>query len=169
MGLALLSLLMWALPTGADERGHGLRSDLDRAPAEGTSTFLEIEDHGFVNPFTGGVAWETSQNADVLSMEWDYVGVSEVLPLCAGAFDWASVDGFLARVASRGHKAILRPVFFGPGYGQVASSARMAGAAPPRDSGRLGGSLPRTRRPEHEAGLTLLEVSRSRIQIRSIV
>ena len=115
IGLAVL--LLWALPTGADEPGHGLLSDLDRAPAEGTSTFLEFEDHGFVNPFTGGVAWETSQNADVLSMEWDFVGVSEVLPLCAGPFDWASVDDFLARVASRGHQAILRPVFFGPGYG----------------------------------------------------
>ena len=50
-----------------------------------------------------------------------------------------------------------------------AASAGVAGAAPPCASGRLGGSLPRTRRPEHKAGLTFLEVSRSRIQIRSIV
>jgi len=74
-------------------------------------------DHDFVNPFTGGVAWETSQNSDVLSMEWAFIGLSDVLPLCSGGFDWSSVDDFLSRVDGRGHQAILRPVVFGPGYG----------------------------------------------------
>ncbi len=57
-------------------------------------------------------------NADVLSMEWGFVGLSEVLPLCSGSFDWSSVDNFLANVDGRGHQAILRPIVFGPGYGQ---------------------------------------------------
>jgi len=85
--------------------------------ANGTNPELVFEDHGFVNPFTGGVAWETDLNTEVLSMEWDYIGLSEVLPLCSGDFDWTTVDNFLMRVSSRGHQAILRPVVFGPGYG----------------------------------------------------
>lgn len=110
----MLPLLLWVTSAGADEDGTpGGNSTMQ----QGTSTPLFFENHGFVNPFTGGVAWETSQNADVLAMEWAFVGVSDVLPLCAGPFDWASVDNFLATVASRGHQAILRPVFFGPGYG----------------------------------------------------
>ena len=78
---------------------------------------LVFADHGHVNPFTGGVAWETSMHADVLSMEWDFIGLSEVLPVCSGGFDWSTVDDFLARVDARGHQAILRPIVFGPGYG----------------------------------------------------
>ena len=81
----------------------------------GTSEFV-FEDHGYVNPFTGGVAWETANHVDVLSMEWAFVGLSDVLPRCSGAFDWSSVDDFLARVVTRGHQGILRPVVFGPGY-----------------------------------------------------
>lgn len=108
----MLPLVLGALPAGADVAlgGHP-------AMADNTGTLLAFEDHEYVNPFTGGVAWETSQNADVLAMEWAFVGVNEVLPLCDGPFDWAMVDLLLARVASRGHQAILRPVFFGPGYG----------------------------------------------------
>ncbi len=105
--LAVLLLIMCVPPAGAD--GRGQLSD--------GSTGLAFEDHGFVNPFTGGVAWETDLSTDVLAMEWAFIGVNEVLPLCAGPFDWTVVDMFLARVASRGHQAILRPVFFGPGYG----------------------------------------------------
>ena len=119
-------LLLWGPSTSAE--GEGLLPTPGHTPTSnslgsnaalqgGTPTHLAFEDHDFVNPFTGGVAWETSQNADVLAMEWAFVGVSEVLPLCAGSFDWASVDSFLATVAARGHQAILRPVFFGPGYG----------------------------------------------------
>ncbi len=126
ISLMMLPLLLWIPPAGAD--GDGLLPDLGRAPAglplgsnptmqKGTSTLLAFEDHDYVNPFTGGVAWKTPSNADVLAMEWKFIGVSEVLPLCAGSFDWAIVDGFLATVAARGHQAILRPVFFGPGYG----------------------------------------------------
>ncbi len=85
--------------------------------AYGDKPLLVFEDHDFVNPFTGGVAWETDLNVDVLSMEWDFIGISEVLPLCSGGFDWTTVDSFLNRVASRGHQAILRPIVFGPGYG----------------------------------------------------
>ncbi len=124
--LTMLPLLLVVPSAGAD--GDGPFQDLGRAPAGlpfgddpamqgGTSTLLAFEDHDFVNPFTGGVAWDTASNADVLAMEWRYVGVSEVLPLCAGSFNWMIVDQFLAMVASRGHQAILRPVFFGPGYG----------------------------------------------------
>lgn len=79
---------------------------------------LVFEDHGYVNPFTGGVAWETSEHEDVLAMEWRFIGLSEVLPSCSGDFDWSTVDAFLNRVNARGHQAILRPVLFGPGYGQ---------------------------------------------------
>ncbi|MCX7553665.1 hypothetical protein OS175_07225 [Marinicella sp. S1101] len=79
---------------------------------------LTFEDHGYINPFTGGVAWETTQNQAVLAMEWDFIGMSEVLPLCSGDFDWTVVDEFLTRVDARGHQAILRPILFGPGYGQ---------------------------------------------------
>ncbi|MDA8020608.1 MAG: hypothetical protein MPN21_24485 [Thermoanaerobaculia bacterium] len=123
-----LPLLLWAPPAVAAGDGRDLLLDHGRASAQrplgddpvrrgSASTLLEFEDHDYVNPFTGGVAWETSQNADVLAMEWAFVGVSEVLPVCSGPFDWTIVDMFLARVASRGHQAILRPVFFGPGYG----------------------------------------------------
>ncbi len=126
--LIMLPLLLWVAPTNADGHIHSPLADLGRAPAGhplastsamqgGTSTLLVFEEHDFVNPLTGGVAWETSLNADVLSMEWAFVGVSDVLPLCAGTFDWPMVDDFLETVASRGHQAILRPVFFGPGYG----------------------------------------------------
>ncbi len=126
--LTLLPLLLWVLLIGAHGDGDGLPADPGPVPAslalgsspampDGSSTLLAFEDHGFVNPFTGGVAWETNQNADVLAMEWAFVGVGDVLPLCAGPFNWTSVDDFLATVASRGHQAILRPVFFGPGYG----------------------------------------------------
>jgi hypothetical protein len=87
------------------------------AQANRGSGGLVFADHDYVNPFTGGVAWETSQNSDVLSMEWAFIGLSEVLPSCAGPFDWSSVDDFLNTVDARGHQAILRPVVFGPGYG----------------------------------------------------
>ncbi len=79
---------------------------------------LTFADHGHVNPFTGGVAWETEKHPDVLSMEWAFIGVSDVMPLCSGGFDWTSVDDFLSAVDARGHQGILRPVVFGPGYGQ---------------------------------------------------
>jgi|GEM_PF-4601318 len=85
--------------------------------AEGDQVELVFEDHSYVNPFTGGVAWETSLNADVLSMEWAFVGLSDVLPLCSGGFDWTTVDDFLTAVDARGHQGILRPIVFGPGYG----------------------------------------------------
>lgn len=78
---------------------------------------LAFEDHAYVNPFTGGVAWETGSHADVLSMEWAFIGLSQVLPLCSGGFDWTTVDDFLASVDARGHQGILRPIVFGPGYG----------------------------------------------------
>ncbi|TDR16366.1 hypothetical protein [Marinicella litoralis] len=90
---------------------------LTTADANEGPTVLAFEDHGYVNPFTGGVAWETSNHADVLSMEWAFIGLSEVLPLCSGGFDWTSVDDFLATVDARGHQGILRPIVFGPGYG----------------------------------------------------
>lgn len=79
---------------------------------------LTFADHGHVNPFTGGVAWETSNHSEVLSMEWAFIGLSDVLPLCSGGFDWTSVDNFLSAVDARGHQGILRPVVFGPGYDQ---------------------------------------------------
>lgn len=91
--------------------------NLGTVDANGNPPVLTFADHNYVNPFTGGVAWETTLNTDVLSMEWDYIGLSEVLPLCSGAFDWTMVDDFLVRVALRGHQAILRPIVFGPGYG----------------------------------------------------
>lgn len=115
--LTLLSMTQ-LVPTGA------MAAPFDSAEA-GAPSLLVFEDHDFVNPFTGGVAWETEQNGDVLSMEWAFVGVGEVLPLCSGSFDWTDLDDFLARVASRGHQAILRPIFFGPGYG--------LGSYPPAD------------------------------------
>lgn len=126
IGPALLPLLLLVpyvgvdgddLPQALGLAATGLPRGGDPTLQGNTSTFLAYEDHDFVNPFTGGVAWATATNADVLAMEWRYVGVSEVLPLCAGPFDWMIVDQFLAGVASRGHQAILRPVFFGPGYG----------------------------------------------------
>ena len=85
-------------------------------PLKAGTSELVFEDHNYVNPFTGGVAWETANNTEVLAMEWAFIGLSEVLPLCSGAFDWTSVDDFLTRVDSRGHQAVLRPVVFGPGY-----------------------------------------------------
>ncbi len=84
----------------------------------GEASELVFENHGYVNPFTGGVAWETAGNTEVLSMEWAFIGLSDVLPLCSGGFDWTSVDDFLTTVDARGHQGILRPVVFGPGYGQ---------------------------------------------------
>ncbi|WP_154222298.1 hypothetical protein [Marinicella rhabdoformis] len=86
--------------------------------ARGNSPVLTFADHGHVNPFTGGVAWETSNHPDVMSMEWAFIGLSDVLPLCSGGFDWTSVEDFLSAVDARGHQGILRPVIFGPGYGQ---------------------------------------------------
>ncbi|MEM8930212.1 MAG: hypothetical protein AAGE94_03510 [Acidobacteriota bacterium] len=118
----LLAAFLATAPAGADAtRTAASAGSEDGLPATvttrgGTSTHLAFADHAYVNPFTGGVAWETTMNADRLSMEWAFIGVSDVLPLCAGAFDWTVVDTFLANVASRGHQAILRPVFFGPGY-----------------------------------------------------
>lgn len=108
LGAALLAAFPSEGNAGEPIAGNGERG----APSE-----LVFEDHDYVNPFTGGVAWETSLNADVLSMEWAFIGLSDVLPLCSGAFDWATVDDFLATVDARGHQAILRPVVFGPGYG----------------------------------------------------
>lgn len=100
--LITISLLISSAPSFANNSGQP----------------LVFEDHGYINPFTGGVAWETALNQDMLAMEWAFIGFSEVLPLCSGAFDWTSVDEFLVRVDNRGHQAILRPVVFGPGYGQ---------------------------------------------------
>ena len=131
----VLWLLLGAVPVVAAGEDPGLHPNFYRSSADlaldessagnhGAPPVLAFEDHEYVNPFTGGVAWETSLNAEVLAMEWAFIGVSEVLPLCAGGFDWSSVDGFLSRVASRGHQAILRPVFFGPGYGSGASRRR---------------------------------------------
>lgn len=98
--------------------GIASATEIALVDATGVPTPLVFEDHDYVNPFTGGVAWETEDNADVLSMEWAFVGVGDVMPDCnVAAFDWSVVDDFIARVASRGHQAILRPVFFGPGYG----------------------------------------------------
>ena len=95
-----------------------LATEIALVNANGVPTPLVFEDHDYVNPFTGGVAWETENHADVLSMEWAFVGVNDVMPDCDQVlFDWTPVDDFIARVASRGHQAILRPIFFGPGYG----------------------------------------------------
>jgi len=91
--------------------------NLETVYANGNNSELAFEDHGFVNPFTGGVAWETDLNTDVLSMEWSFIGLSDVLTNCSDDFDWSTVDSFLTRVNSRGHQAILRPIVFGPGYG----------------------------------------------------
>ena len=93
-----------------------LLGHMNAATSKGTT--LTFADHGHVNPFTGGVAWETDNHPDVLSMEWAFIGLSDVLPLCSGGFNWTSVDDFLSAVDARGHQGILRPVVFGPGYDQ---------------------------------------------------
>ncbi len=127
--LTLMPLLLLAPSTGT--HAEGLLQASDRASDElafdgtpalhgGTSTFLDFEDHAYVNPFTGGVPWADGQVTDAIAMEWAFVGVSEVLPHCTGAFNWMFVDDLLTDIAGRGHQAILRPVFFGPGYGNFA-------------------------------------------------
>ncbi|MCB9629270.1 MAG: hypothetical protein H6725_18005 [Sandaracinaceae bacterium] len=124
VGLLLLALV--AASCSCSRRGEDMGPPRDAGADMDTGTNSDagtdtrrftFQDHGFVNPFTGGVAWETSQNADVLAMEWAFVGLSDVYPTCSAAPDWTVVDTFLANVAGRGHQAILRPVVFGPGYG----------------------------------------------------
>ena len=111
----ILSMLLGASVAQADVVvGYALNTS--SVGEHGAPMPLVFEDHDFVNPWAGGVAWRTPLNADVLSMEWAFIGVSDVLPTCAGSFDWSTVDQFLVDATSRGHQAILRPVFFGPGY-----------------------------------------------------
>jgi len=116
--LAVLFVAGCGDTAGSSTNDSGTTTDTGVITDAGPNTRLfTFADHGFVNPFTGGVAWETSENADVLAMEWAFVGLSDVYPTCAGSPDWSDVDTFLTNVAARGHQAILRPVVFGPGYG----------------------------------------------------
>lgn len=78
---------------------------------------LEYAPHDEVNPFTGVVAWSTDKMPQSISMEWAFVGLSDVLPSCKAPnrMNWRSVDDMLANHAANGHHTILRPVTFGPG------------------------------------------------------
>ncbi|MBK7778363.1 MAG: hypothetical protein IPI43_30360 [Sandaracinaceae bacterium] len=117
----LLLVVFLAVGCGPGHRhtdDGGTNTDTGTVTDAGPNTrVFTFEDHGFVNPFTGGVAWETTENADVLAMEWAFIGLSDVYATCSAAPDWTQVDAFLVNVAARGHQAILRPVVIGPGYG----------------------------------------------------
>eukprot|EP01129_Flabellula_baltica_P001500 TRINITY_DN1142_c0_g1_i1.p1 TRINITY_DN1142_c0_g1~~TRINITY_DN1142_c0_g1_i1.p1 ORF type:complete len:419 (+),score=74.21 TRINITY_DN1142_c0_g1_i1:704-1960(+) len=75
------------------------------------------EKHDYINPWTGAVAWTTTNRPTLLSMEWIYLGVEQVLPTCSGSFDWSPLDNQISDISSRNHQVIVRPIFYGPGYG----------------------------------------------------
>jgi hypothetical protein len=86
-------------------------------PATAQPVLLDYAPHGEVNPFTGVVAWSTDRMPSSISMEWAFVGLSDVLPSCDAPtnLDWSSVEAALSEHAARGHQTILRPVTIGPG------------------------------------------------------
>ena len=77
--LAVLFVAGCGDTAGSSTNDSGTTTDTGVITDAGPNTRLfTFADHGFVNPFTGGVAWETSENADVLAMECAFVGLTDV-------------------------------------------------------------------------------------------
>ncbi len=69
-----------------------------------------------VQPWTGLVLWTTSEHVttDAIQLEYSYLGYDASSP-GAGEWDFSALEGLLAKVASRGHQAIIRPHYVYPG------------------------------------------------------
>ena len=69
-----------------------------------------------VQPMTGIVLWTTSEHnrADAIQLEYSYMKYSDIV-VRRDEFNWGVMDQLLAKVAARGHQAIVRFYFVYPG------------------------------------------------------
>ncbi|TVP94437.1 MAG: DUF4832 domain-containing protein [Planctomycetaceae bacterium] len=69
-----------------------------------------------VQPMTGIVLWATNPGVetDSIQLEYSYLRYADIVT-ARQTYDWATVDRLLAKIAGRGHQAVLRFYFEYPG------------------------------------------------------
>ena len=102
---------------GGGDPGLGDNQDID---PDYRSIPLQSDISG-VQPMTGIVLWEDAWDSDPIKitpgniqLEYAYVGPNSIV-VAADTYDWSSFDAFLARIASRGHQAVVRFYYVYPG------------------------------------------------------
>ncbi len=112
---------------GTDDAGTDDAGTDDAGGVDGQDTdpdYLNIplqSDITGVQPMTGIVLWEDAWNSDpikttpgYIQLEYAYVRPSDIV-VASDTYDWSSFDAFLARIAGRGHQAVVRFYYVYPG------------------------------------------------------